>query len=327
MRVDPTPHALRLRALAVELAPRLAPSGRATVAITGSVARGDAGPGSDLDLWVLGPHSDRQHLTVRRTPVTLLRQRPAEALTLDTLCLYEVADALVLSDPRGHFQKVKRAAARRRAEVQRAVLLSTWDGLRAELRLVAGASQGQRVLAWRQFAVRLCATWLYLRTGWRVPRLRTLRAQLPAAQRRGLDRLLGFPAKPAQARAAVASLGPAWRAARRLVGARVPPLPPRELRARLKAQEWDEALLIARRDLRRELLPPLMTTLDCPDLEGLTALPAGKVVLEAVRRCEGLGPRARSEPVRRQVARLARELGVERLLPLDVKRALRASRR
>lgn len=322
MRVTPTPHALRLRALAERIAPHLAPSGRATVAITGSAARGDSGAGSDLDLWVLGPHSDRQHLVVARTPVTLLRQRPREALTLDSLCLFEVADILVLSDPRGHFANVQRTARRRAAQVRKEVLAATWDGLRSDLALVDDVSHWQRVLAWRQFAFRVAATSLYLRFGWRVPRLRTLHAHLPAKERRLFDDILGLPVAPTRVRAALKSLGRAYAAARKL-SRKVPDVPAREISQRLQAKEWSEALLLARRELRRELLPPLLTALDFRDVTELAVIPRGKTVLRAVQLCEGLTRETRSGPLVRKVARLCRALEMERLLPRDVRRALK----
>jgi Nucleotidyltransferase domain len=321
MRVPPTADALRLRALAQRLVPHLAPSGRATVAITGSAARGDSGPGSDLDLWVLGPHSDRQHLVIARTPVTLLRQRPREALTLDTLCLYEVADLEVLSDPRGHFARVQRSAKRRALEVRDEVLAATWDGLRADLALVDDVSHWQQVLAWRQFAFRVAATWLYLRTGWRVPRLRTLHAHLGSKERRLFDAILGLPVAPAQVRAALKSLAPAYTAARKLSPS-VPQVPAREISRRLKAREWAEALLLARRELRRELLPPLLTALDLRDVAELGTTRQGKTVLRAVQRCEGLTRKTTSGPVKRRVARLCRALELDKRFPLDVRRAL-----
>jgi hypothetical protein len=299
-------------------------NGTATVAITGSVARGDAGQGSDLDLWVLGPHRDRQHRLFDGVPVTLLRQRPRDALGLDTLCHFEVADALVLSDPRGHFRRVQQSATRRAAEVREAVLESTWEGLRAELLLVDDASHWQRTLALRQFAFRLASTWLYLRHGWRVPRLRTLHAHLPARQRKLLDAILGLPVSAAAVRAALKGLAPAYRAAHRLAPASrlLPEAPPRELATRCAAKEWAEALLLARRDLRRELLPPLLTELDFRDVTQLAPLPQGKLVLEAVRRCEGLAPGTHSGKLRRQVGKLAVGLDLAKRLPPDVRRAI-----
>jgi hypothetical protein len=308
-----------LRAFAAQLVPHLAPRGTPTVAITGSVARGDAGAGSDLDLWVLGPHSDRQHITVANTPVTLLRQKPRQALTLETLCLYEVGDALVLTDPRGHFAKVLRAAKTRRHEVRAEVLNATWDGLRSDLLLTDDVSHWQRILALRQASLRLAATWLYLRHGWRVPRLRALRTWLPSRERRRLDSILGLPAAPASVRRALATLGPATAAAIKLArGRRYIEPPPREISARVHAQEWDEALLLARRHLRRELLPPLMGATGFRDVVELATTPRGKIVLEAVQRCELLTKRASSVELARQVAELTVRLGFERMLPRDV---------
>jgi predicted nucleotidyltransferase len=287
------------------------------VAITGSVARGDAAAGSDLDLWVLGPHSDRQHIYVAQTPVTLLRQRPREALTIDTLCLYEVADVLVLSDPRGHFARVQKVAREKKREVRAEVLDATWDGLRAELRLVEDVSHWQRVLAWRQFAFRVAATWLYLRNGWRVPRLRALRTWLPKRERVLLDDILGLPVTERVARRADATLAPAAEAAHRLMRRDVEP-PPREIQARLRAREWDETALLARRYLRRELLPTLMQKLALRDVTELGASKLGRVVLEAVQRSEQFTRATRSEQTKQQVSLLVQRLGFQRRLPKDI---------
>lgn len=336
MHVTPSADALRLRALAAELLPRLSRRGRSSVAITGSAARGDAAAGSDLDLWLIGPHSDRQHLTVAGTPVTLLRTRPAEAFTLETLCLYEVADALVLADPRGHFARVQRAARRRAAEVRRAVLDATWDGLRADLRLLDGASDWQRTLALRHLAFRLAATSLYLRAGWRVPRLRALRLHLPAPARKTLERCLGLPVSAADARRAVRACARALEAVERQNGkwgqatfAEKVACPhfPRELEARLAAKEWDEAVVLARRFLRRDLLPPLLTALDFRDVQELSLVGPLAPVLDAVRRAEGLDARPRARSTAAAVARLAAQLELAPLLPADVRRRLKVSRR
>ena len=294
--------------------PHLTHGGRTSVAITGSAARGNSTAASDLDLWLIGPHSDRQHFTVARTPVTLLRQRPKESLTLDTLCLYEVADAIVLDDARGYHAKVKKAASRRAAEVRKEVVSATWDGVRQDIRLLDDVSDWQRTLALRHLAFRLAATWLYLRTGWRVPRLRALREHLSPRPLRTLESLLGVPVSEKVARRAVACLVPAVRAAR---GAPVPA----ELKHRLAAKDWDEAILLARRFLRRELLPPLLNRLGLRDVRELSLHPRFKAVLDAVRITEGLGARPQSRRIARQVARLSEQLELVRLFPRDVRRA------
>ena len=279
------------------------------MALTGSAARGDASRGSDLDLWVLGRHSDRRHLVVANTPVTLLRQTPRDALRFDSLCLFEVDDLLVLEDPRGHFQRVRRAFSRQRGRIRRAIVKATWDGIDADLALARGASGAQQLHVLRQVAFKAAALWLFLRTGWRVPRDRTLKAHLPPDVRRRYEVVLGLPATPARARATAQALGEAVAAARRFLAVQaragrpvreLPEPPSRELAARLRSREWDEALLLARRHLRLLLLPSVLGTLGARDVASLGAWPALDPVARAFALAEQPTPRA----VRRSLAAL-----------------------
>lgn len=283
-----------MRALAGRLAARLMRQGALGVALSGSAARGTAGAGSDLDLWVLGPPESRRHLRASGVDVTLLTHTPRQALSLDTLSYWEVDDLLVLADPRGHFLEVQRTFNRRRARLHRDVLEATRDDLSRELHLAGQGSSWTRLLFLRQAGLRLAMVWLYLRTGWRVPRYRLLRSRLPAAARRRLERLLALPVG-ARARAALDSLPQVTARARKWLASRSVDVHglqlPRELLARRAAGETDEALLLARRFLVEALVPAALSVDGRYDVAALGASPRGlREALFALQRLGRLRP-------------------------------------
>jgi hypothetical protein len=94
----------------------------------------------------------------------------------------------------------------------------------------------------REAAIRFAAAWVYRRRGWRTPRWRTLRRVLPPHSARTLRRVLGL-LDAEEARGALRQLE------------RVRPLPD-EVQARIRAGEWEEAVLLARRELERDFLAP-----------------------------------------------------------------------
>lgn len=292
----PTPESLALRAVAAAFAARLVKQERCAVALTGSAARGNAGPASDVDLWVLGATSGREHLVWSGTPLTLLRMTPREALRFEALCFYEVDDLLVLEDARGAFAQVQRAFARQRPAIRRAILEATLGDLHRELGRALEGSTWQRVVSARAAGLRLACLWLFLRTGWRVPRLSTLQAQLPRPAVRALRSLLGLPARPAVTRAVAAGLpalqarAKGWLARARRRGyplAELPPLP-RELDARLRAREFDEALVLARRWLRDAALPLLLRGRCAFDVASFAALDVPRGTRATLLAAEGL---------------------------------------
>jgi hypothetical protein len=148
----------------------------------------------------------------------------------------------------------------------------------------------------RQLTFRLAATWLYLATGWRVPKDRALAAHLPPALRRDYEAVLGLPVTPARARAVARALERAVVSAQRFLARegrrqqrpwQAPSPPPRELAARLAAGEATEALLLARRHLRLEVLPAVLGFLGAADVEALRAAPGLSAVLRALTLAEG----------------------------------------
>lgn len=284
-RVEPpSPRSLELRALALRLVPALARDG-AAVALTGSAARGDAGPGSDLDLWVVGARSGRRSLVVDGVPVTLLQQTPDEALAFDSLCLYETRQLLVLHDAPGHFARVGRAAHRQRRAVRAAILEATAEDVARLEGLAAGASPLQRVVLLREVALRLAGLWLFHRTGWRMSRLRQFQAWLPRPALGHLEAVLGLDVPAATVR----------RVLRRWPDA------PREVHTALHTGQVGDALLRLRRCFVDDLIPEALgAARDLAALRG-TKLHDDLLALHgATERREG---RRRAEPRRRRRGR------------------------
>lgn len=295
------------------------------MAITGSVARGDAGPGSDLDLWVIGNTTARRSFVERGVPVTLLMQTPAQAKSFDSLCLYEVQELIVLSDARGHFRRVGHAARKRRAEIRKAIIEATLDDLRFELEQSSVGSTWNRVMYLRAAGFRLCALWLYKRTGWRVPRIRTMQEQLPAPAWRALLKLQAFPplsAALARALPATVKRADRWLARAHREGAlsrRAYAELPREVLHKWRAGEPNDALWLLRKQLLQAWLPPLLEARGANDVANLSIAdePAGMrdLVLQ-VHGLKGVTPWDRRPTARTkvQLEALARELRLSGLL-------------
>ncbi|MBX7100113.1 MAG: nucleotidyltransferase domain-containing protein [Myxococcaceae bacterium] len=256
-----TVHAERLRALAAEVARTLPPS--LAVAITGSAARGDASAGSDLDLWVVGgraqPLGDRcfhgELRVVGGVSVTLLRQSRAQALTPDSLHHFEVEDALVVREVAGTFAAIRRKARRTSVSRRRSVVEATRATLLHELATAKGVRGLPALSALRTASFRVAALWLYLRRGWRVPKLRTLEAHLPREAWATLTRQLGLPAGPGL-RGTVQRWAALRRRARGSARSLLPQVPS-DVGARVAAQEWADGWWLWRRFLELEVVPSL----------------------------------------------------------------------
>lgn len=327
-----TSHSRALLALAERLTPGLLRRGAFSVAVTGSAARGTATRGSDLDLWVLdaGPRRRRQR-RVDGVNVTLLFDSPQTALEPAWLKLWEVEDLVVLRDDARHFEVIRAASTRQRPQLRRAVLNATRVDVLQWLRLARRGSSWQRVVALREAGFILAGVWLYLRRGWRVPRLELLRASLPARARVTFDALQGFP--PAlQLRASMPGVLRELQATATFLRAAGDEgwretAPPKELRARLRAGAWTEAAHLARRHLLRVVFPRVFPF--CVG-EDVAALPSS---LSAVTRSlHGLESTSAFDfaPVARahvHLARLVRQLEVSAALGSSVRRALESSAR
>ncbi|MDP1919682.1 MAG: hypothetical protein Q8L14_25745 [Myxococcales bacterium] len=281
------------------------------MALTGSAARGNARADSDLDLWVLGARSGR--ITVNRsgTSITLLCQRFDEATTLDNLCFYEVDDLIVLRDPSGAFDRLKRIWNRRRPAIHRRIETATEEQLVWELERGSRGSLLHRAAFLRLACWRMACLFVFLKRGWRVPRLHLLAEELPAASSRRLDAVLGLPSAavcrrfarqmPRAVRELEAMLARDGKAVRLEV--------PESIAAKAGSAP-KEAAFLARRELVLELLPVVFARYGVTDLKGVELLdraPTARAVLL------GLEPKASEKTVQalQQHARaLAKGLGL-----------------
>ena len=183
--------------------------------------------------------------------MTLLCDGPRSALELSSLSRCEVHDLVVLHDPPGEFARARVRAREESKRIWRTLCQNTSRALAAELGAAGRGPRWKRLALLRDAALRLASAWAYRAFGWRTPRWRTLRRVLPREEVRTLEGVLGLPA-PAESRLALGSL------ARALARAKLGPLPP-EVRARVRCREWNEAVLLARRHVEREVLPGRVT--------------------------------------------------------------------
>ncbi|MBL8954722.1 MAG: nucleotidyltransferase domain-containing protein [Myxococcaceae bacterium] len=155
--------------------------GFTSVAVSGSLARGDDGPGSDVDLWAIGPWSGRDEQFVREVPVTVFRSRPDQLTDLEWINRWDVERLVVLSDPEQHFERLRHRYARHKGALRRRTL-------RDAERESEQASAPRR--AWLKFAVAVFES-----TGTRVPKWKHAVALLSPKQLEQLRRKLRLPTK------------------------------------------------------------------------------------------------------------------------------------
>lgn len=192
--------------VALHVAAGLVEQGVHAVAVTGSVGRGRATPASDVDLWLLWDRDERVHLSLRGMPVTLLTQTFARAVTLENLALYDVDDLWVLHDPKLLFARLKRIHAQNRRLIRANILEASLDALLDATRRSLVGSGWHRVQQLREVAWRAASLWLFDAHGWRVSKVRHMKAHLPAPARTVLLKALGLPLAPS----AFARLETAW---------------------------------------------------------------------------------------------------------------------
>lgn len=257
-----------LRAFARRVLPKLVKPGDA-VAITGSVARGNARADSDLDLWIIGPRSGRFPRSLEGVSITLLCQRPAEASNFDNLCLYEVDDLVVLEDGSGAFARTLETWRKQRRRVRAEIIRSTQAQVQWELDRAKQGSALHRAAFLRLVCWRLMCLRVFIDRGWRVPRLHLLREELPASLRRQLDAALALPSA-AVCRRAVKLLPAALKEVRKVAGDDGYALP--EAIAEKAKLAPDEAAFLARKELMFELLPRVFKEYGITDLRGAELL-------------------------------------------------------
>ncbi|MEW5847523.1 MAG: hypothetical protein AB2A00_01870 [Myxococcota bacterium] len=182
--------------VALDVAARLMRGNTLGVAVTGSVGRGQPGPHSDVDLWVLGHLDGRHHFFHRGVPVTLLLQTPEHAASLDNLCFYDVDDLWVLHDPHGHFARIRRRYALERARIHASIVAASREAILDASEHALIGSSWHRLMHLRELAWRVACLHVFATYGGRVPKLRHLQALLPPHAFHDLTAALGLPREP-----------------------------------------------------------------------------------------------------------------------------------
>lgn len=257
MTASPSVESLRLRALALELLPRIAKPG-SSVAITGSVARGTATKGSGLDVWVLGMGRS-EVLRVGVTTIFVRRQTLAEARTFENLLSAEVDSLLLLDDRTGQFEQVRRAwnKHRRRARAEGV------RRLQKEANTSAQGSEAQRVLSLRRACWALVQLRVLIDHGWRPTHPGAAVSVVSKETMKRLDEVLAIPAEK-NVRAALKAMRATAGEVKKLTGVKLA----------LEVDVWSaqparQAAFVAREALQRKVLPVLFAPWAIGDVRGL----------------------------------------------------------
>jgi hypothetical protein len=178
MRVGPSPHSKRLRAIAARYAPCVPDA--IAVAVTGSAGRGDAEAESDLDLWVIADVEGVAHDVFEGVPITMMRESPARVLDLEHLSGVEVELTHVVHDPHGSFARVMALFAEHADAIRKANVAGATERLSMLLADSHAGTAPGRLWMLRAAAHLAAALRIYEGTGLMMPKMRHLRAWLPA---------------------------------------------------------------------------------------------------------------------------------------------------
>jgi len=159
-----------VHALVAELKER---PGVVAIAATGSLARGDFGAGSDVDLWVIAAENSREDFVRDGVDVSLLGTSEDYAQTLECALRFEIAQVVSLHDPRGVLAALVRRVESE-ADVLREEMHRAAQHVFARLADVLEGGDDVRLVraTLRESARRGAAAFLYGARGWRVPKWR-----------------------------------------------------------------------------------------------------------------------------------------------------------
>jgi hypothetical protein len=187
-----TPQALRLRALAERHAQPLLTDGNHSVAVTGSVGRGDSEAGSDIDLWVLGEHDRVEHCELEGVQITVMHESWDKVTRLEHLARIEPQWVWVIHDPGGRFAELRAVHDRRRDEIHAARIAATEERIWWLLEQSHDGSVGHRLEALRFAAWTMIGLHLYVTSGQLSVKYRHLRAALDEDTLALVDSILGL---------------------------------------------------------------------------------------------------------------------------------------
>jgi predicted nucleotidyltransferase len=173
-------------------ATRLCAEGALAVAATGSLGRGDAQPGSDIDLWVIAASNRREYFERELVPVTIIQETIAHAFSIANLMVVECLDIQILYDPSRIFSRLQTLYRSRQKQIQRAII----EALNAEIdALLAASTQAtsiQTLLLLREACSRKVLVLLYAKIGLRTPKWRHLQKHLAAGLLKSHRAVLGL---------------------------------------------------------------------------------------------------------------------------------------
>lgn len=294
MRASPSSAQARAWALARREAARLVRGGARGVAVSGSLARGDFVPGSDVDLWCVGPRQGRTERVVGGLSVTVFHDGTRALADREWVARWDVEQLVVLVDLDGDFARLKRHVARHRRWYRGWIDRQTRLALADATRRLRSRSRPEALLARRELAWTRVADRLWRATGIRVPRWRHARAALSPARLAALARDLGLVDAADRARllAPLVPRAPAWTEALvwDVFHQRVALPRWHGAEARLAGEGAEEAVLKVRAELERWVAQPLRDAFPVVDVARLLDDHAPAGLARLFRLAHGLPP-------------------------------------